>query len=417
MTSVVSHRPPGARPVHVPSRATDAFDLLVAVGCTAFAVAVHRSGVDAVAANREVDLLSTLLTVLAVAPIAVRRRQPLPVMGCCTTSLLGLMAGDYAVAVAPVGLLIAFYTVAAWGTRHSARVALGVVMATLAATALLRPVDLSVQGIAVNCLLLAVGWVLGTGAWERRALHEAHVEAAARELEYERERAGRAAVDERLRISRELHDVLGHAISVMMVQAGVAQHLLGSRPDQAAEALARVTDTGRSSLEELRRLVSVIRDGGQQGATGELPGLAELSALAADMTAAGVAVRLRCEVDQEIPAGVALAAYRIVQEALTNTLRHAGPAQASVVVRCDGGELEIEVADNGRGNEGHEDARGRGLVGMSERVAVYGGDLSTGPGADRGYVVRARIPLPGGPADALADALPERPGRQRSGVS
>jgi signal transduction histidine kinase len=375
--------------------ATMVFDVFLAVGFTAAAVTLHRSQVDGVQANTASDLLSTLLTVVAVAPIAVRRQHPLPVLVVCASGLLGLMAGDYVVAVAPVGVLIAFYSVAALGTPRAAHVAVGVVAVTFVAVAVLRPVDLSMEGIVVNGVLLAVGWVVGTGVRERRAFHEAQVGAARRELDFERERADRAAVEERLRISRELHDVLGHAMSVMVVQAGVAQHLLVSRPDQAADALARITETGRSSLEELRRLLGVIREGGAPSfASGEPLGLEALPALAAEVSAAGVPVTLTCEVDRDLPTGVELATYRIVQEALTNTLRHAGPATATVSVACSGADLELVVTDSGRGRAAQRGEPGRGLAGMRERVAVYGGALTTGPAAQGGYRVSARIPIP-----------------------
>jgi signal transduction histidine kinase len=242
-------------------------------------------------------------------------------------------------------------------------------------------------------VLLGAGWVLGTGVRERRALHEAQVAAARREVEFERERADRAAVEERLRISRELHDVLGHAMSVMVVQAGVAQHLLSTRPDQAAEALARITETGRAALDELRRLLTVIREGGQPVPSSGPLGLDALPALAAEVRAAGLPVELSCHVKADLSAGVELAAYRIVQEALTNALRHAGPATATVQIVHDGAELFIEVSDDGRGGAEPSEHRGRGLAGMRERVAVYGGELATGTVNDGGYRVQARIPL------------------------
>ena len=376
------------------SGSTRVFDVLLALGCTVVAVTLHRSQVDGVEANRASDLMSTALTVIAVAPLAIRRTRPLTALVACAAGLVGLMAGGYVVAVAPVGVLIALYSVAAWGTVRATHQALGAVAAVLAATALMRPVDLSLQGIAVNGVLLVVGWVLGTGVRERKALHDVQVAAARRELDLERERADRAAVEERLRISRELHDVLGHAMSVMVVQAGVAQHLLATRPDEAAQALARITETGRGSLDELRRLLSVIRDGDPSAPSSqELVGLDALAALVDDVTAAGLPVRLSCDVGRGIPDGVQLAAYRIVQEALTNTLRHAGPATATVEVRHVGNDLQVEVTDDGIGAALPRGGAGRGLAGMRERVAVYGGTLTTGSGTDGGYRVAARIPL------------------------
>jgi signal transduction histidine kinase len=383
------------------SRSTKVFDILLALGCTVVAVAMHRAQVDGVETNRTSDLVSTVLTVIAVAPLAVRRTRPLVSLLACAAGLVSLMAGGYVVAVAPVGVLIAFYSVAAWGTVRATRQAVGAVAAVLVVTALMRPVDLSLQGIAVNGVLLVMGWVLGTGVRERKALHDAQVAAARQELDLERERADRAAVEERLRISRELHDVLGHAMSVMVVQAGVAQHLLGTRPDEVASALERITETGRGSLEELRRLLTVIRDGDQPASSSQEPmGLDALPTLAADVTAAGLDVSLSCDVEPGIPDGVQLAVFRIVQEALTNTLRHSGATTATVTVRCVGGDLQVEVTDDGAGVAQGHGVPGRGLEGMQERVAVYGGSLTTGGGPDGGYRVAARIPVDGRAASA-----------------
>jgi signal transduction histidine kinase len=384
------------------SRSTTLFDVVLALGCTLIAVAVHRSHFDGVDANRTSDLVSTALTVIAVAPLAVRRSRPLAALVACSIGLLGLMAGEYVVAVAPVGVLIAFYSVAAWGTVRATRLGVATVAAVVVATAVLGPVDLSLEGVAVNGALLAVGLVLGTGVKERRLLHEVQVATALRELDLERERADRAAVEERLRISRELHDVLSHAMSVMVVQAGVAQHLLSTRPDEAAAALARIADTGRGSLYELRRLLSVIRDGDPSThSSHDVVGLDALPALAADMTAAGLPVALHCRIDSVVPAGIELAAYRIIQEALTNTLRHAGPATATVTVERRGDGLRIEIVDDGRRGSQPDGGSGRGLAGMRERVAVYGGALTTGPGRAGGYQVKARIPLDAQPGDPL----------------
>ena len=390
------------------SQATMLFDVVLALGFTAAAVAVHRAQIDGVDGNRTSDLLSTLLTILAVAPLAVRRLQPVLVLTVCGVGLLGLMIGEYVVAVATVGVLVAFYSAVAWGSGRAVRIAVGIVTALLAAAFVVRPVDLSVEGMVVHGVLLGAGWVLGTGVRERRALHEAQVAAARREVDFERERADRAAVEERLRISRELHDVLGHAMSVMVVQAGVAQHLLSTRPDQAAEALARITETGRSSLDELRRLLTVIREGGQQVPSSGQMGMDALPALAEEVRAAGLPVELSCRVESDLPAGVELAAYRIVQEALTNALRHAGPATATVQIVHQGAELFIEVSDDGRGGAEPSEHPGRGLAGMRERVAVYGGELATGTVKDGGYRVQARIPFQDTTAElTAAPTLPQ----------
>ncbi|WP_249998763.1 sensor histidine kinase [Actinoplanes sp. M2I2] len=373
------------------------------------ALGVHLAGLDGVPENRVPDAFSVLLTVAATAPLAVRNRYPLAVLTACLAGALGLVALRYAAGAAPVGTIVAFYTVAAVGSRRTGRHGVVVLLVGLVLLAVLRPIDLSAEGAVVNCALLVGGWVLGTGTRERRALHEAQVLEAERRVELERERASRAAVEERLRLTRELHDVLGHAMSVMVVQAGVAEHLLDAQPSQAREAIARVGRTGRSSLQEMRQLLRTTRDTADASGLSPQPGLADLPALVARVETAGLPVELRSAGDPgDASPGIELAVYRLVQEALTNTLKHAGPARARVHLSHPAGAVEIEVVDDGRGRSPDEvrGAEGHGLIGMRERVAVYAGQLITGNAPDGGFRVWARFPLPGG-----------TPGRNAAGTS
>src|SRR4051794_25321154 len=307
---------PASSPPH-PSR----WDLLLAAATVAAALGVHLAGLDDIPANRAPDAVSVLLTVAATAPLAMRRRYPLAVLTACLAGVLALAAGRYAVGAAPLGAIIAFYTVAAVGSRRAARNGVVVLLASLAVLAAARPVDLSTEGILINGALLVGGWVLGTGTRERRALHEAQVLEAERRIELERERGSRAAAEERLRITRELHDVLGHAMSVMVVQAGVAEHLLETQPAQAREAIARIGRTGRSSLQEMRRLLQTTRDAADTPGLRPQPGLADLPSLVAQVEAAGLPVDLRAADGPNGTAGdgspgVELAVYRLVQEAV-----------------------------------------------------------------------------------------------------
>jgi signal transduction histidine kinase len=269
------------------------WDVPLAAVTVAVALGVHLADLDAIPANRSADALSVLLTVAATAPLALRHRHPLAVLAVCLAGVLALAAGRYAVGTAPLGAIIAFYTVAAVGSRRTARRGVVVLVVGLAVLALLRPIDLSAEGILVNCAMLVGGWVLGTGIRERRALHEAQVLEAERRVELERERGSRAAAEERLRITRELHDVLGHAMSVMVVQAGVAEHLLDTQPSQARDAIARIGRTGRSSLQELRQLLHNTRDTADAAGLRPQPGLADLPSLVAQVEAAGLPVELR----------------------------------------------------------------------------------------------------------------------------
>ena len=220
--------------------------------------------------------------------------------------------------------------------------------------------------------------------------------ADARRLESEqRERARRAIGDERVRIARELHDVVAHSVSVMVIQTAAARRLATQDREAAREALGSVAGCGREALSEMRRMVGVLRRGDLD--LGGAPGLSQLQLLADRAQASGLPVELRIEGQPSPLAGtVDLVAFRVVQEALTNVIKHAGPASARVTVAYTARTLEIEVVDTGRGpgspDEGRE-AAGHGLIGMQERLAMYGGELRTGRGRGGGFQVRARIPL------------------------
>jgi signal transduction histidine kinase len=204
--------------------------------------------------------------------------------------------------------------------------------------------------------------------------------------------------EERGRIARELHDVVAHSVSVMVVQAQAGPRLLGE-PEQARGAFRSIEASGREALVELRRLLGILRTGDEHLAIGPQPGLGSLQSLVEQMREAGLPVELRVEGEPlQLPPGVDLSAYRIVQEALTNTLKHAGQAEAEVVVRYGASELELEVVDNGSGGAASVNGPGHGLIGMRERVALYGGELVTGTRNSGGYAVRARLPLTRGAA-------------------
>ncbi|HEY6591119.1 MAG TPA: sensor histidine kinase, partial [Actinomycetota bacterium] len=228
----------------------------------------------------------------------------------------------------------------------------------------------------------------------------ARLEQRTAELEQAREALARQAVaEERLRPARELHDVVAHTVSVIAVQSGVGAHVANTQPKEAAKALAAIEATSRSALIELRRLLGVLRqDGDPQASLTPAPGLANLEGLLAEVAEAGLAVRLRVEgAPAPLPAGLDLSAYRIIQEALTNVVKHAGPAHAQVTIRYRDHEVAVEVIDDGRGvaavaTEGRR-RTGHGLTGMAERVAVFGGDLEVGPRPGGGFRVAARLPL------------------------
>jgi signal transduction histidine kinase len=222
-------------------------------------------------------------------------------------------------------------------------------------------------------------------------------------LERERETEARAAAaEERTRIAREMHDVVAHSLSVMVVQAEAAEAMLDVDPERARRPLAAVQETGRSALTELRRMLGVMREMADEGAAlAPQPGLAGLDALVEHVRDAGLPVDLRVEGEpRALPPGIDLSAFRIVQEGLTNALKHAGPARAEVLVRYGRRDLELVVRDDGRGHDPHANGGGHGLVGMRERVALYGGRIAAGPlpAPERGFALTATLPLDAEPS-------------------
>lgn len=366
-----------------------AIDSALAAACLAIALVVHLGGSEAVAANRDPDVLTVLLTTVAVGVIALRRRWPVVVLGVALVGVLGLVLVKGTVGMATTGPMIAAYTAVAWGSSREVRRAVALVVLALLLTWVLDPVDLSPSGALLNTAAFAAVVLLGTTSRARREGAEAAVLAVEQRAALERERADaerersvRAATEERLRITRELHDVLGHAMSVMVVQAGAAGRLLDvDDAARARTAVAEIERTGRQSMNEMRQLLGVLRDGGPEaGASPRAPAptLHDVEALTRRVGEAGLPTTVSFDGDRSsVPAGVSLAGYRVVQEALTNSLKHSGAGSARVAVTCGSTGLRIEVADDGRGAGagGPSEQGGHGLAGMRERVAVHGGEL------------------------------------------
>jgi signal transduction histidine kinase len=247
--------------------------------------------------------------------------------------------------------------------------------------------------------LLFIGMIVG-GAWlagramRYRRERERVLQRLTVDLEHEREERARAAVaEERVRIARELHDVVAHAISVIVLQARGGRRSLATDPRETREALDMIEATGSQALAEMRRLLGMLRRDDEEIALAPQPSLRYLDALAAQVREAGLPVYVSIEGEpNRLSPGVDLSAYRIVQEALTNALKHAGPATARVVVRYGEHDLELEIADTGVGAAA-SDGDGHGLAGMRERVSLYGGKIDAGPRDEGGFSVRARLPL------------------------
>jgi signal transduction histidine kinase len=242
-------------------------------------------------------------------------------------------------------------------------------------------------------LRFVVAWVAGYALRERSEQAEA-AEMRATLAEQERDAAARIAVaEERARIARELHDIVAHAMSVMVLQVGAVRHKLPQMAEEDRDALGRVEQAGRTALAEMRRLLGAMRRDGDGLDLAPQPGLDRLDSLLEDVGRAGLPARLHVDGDPfPLPRAIDLSAYRIVQEGLTNTLKHADASRADVTIRYGSNELQIEVRDDGRGAT-TTDGLGHGLVGMRERVKIYGGEMTTGPAAEGGFVLSTRLPV------------------------
>jgi signal transduction histidine kinase len=341
-------------------------------------------------------LLVVLALVFTLAPLA-RRQLPFaaPVAAMAAVGAMTFVAEEYvpAAATSVVGLALVAGVVGAFNEPRVAAAGLALAWGVVGLVAAQDPQE-NLGGSLVAGLVASACWLVGLG-WYRRSAYAAALRERAERAERERETAARVAVaEERARIARELHDVVAHSVSVMVLHTGAVRRLL--RDDQVRErdALGAVERTGREALLEMRRLLGVLRAPDEQAELGPQPGLSELPALVARTEAAGLPVGLRVEGEPAtLPLGVDLSAYRIVQEALTNSLKHAGPAHAEVAIRYRPGAVELEITDDGRGGA-TTNGGGHGLIGMRERATLYGGELSAGPREGGGFVVRARLPIP-----------------------
>ena len=335
----------------------------------------------------------------AVTALAFRRRAPeasfavlFAIVALWLALAYGWRQGPF---TAFLDMLVGAFALGLHGHGRRARIVFAAVLAALVVHDLYAWArGFTAAGDTIPAWLFLVAAYSSGVAFRRRALLAEVLAERADRAERERElRAREAVVDERSRIARELHDVVAHDVSVMVVQAqGAARVLEGEQPE-VREALAAIETTGRAAVDEMRRLLGVLRRSDEEIALAPQPSLSRLDALVAGVREAGLPVELEVLGDPApLPPGVDLSAYRIVQEALTNALKHAGPAQARVVVRYRPDAVELEVSDDGAGAPGAL-GTGHGLVGMRERVALYGGDLQAGQRGEGGWALRARLPL------------------------
>jgi signal transduction histidine kinase len=337
-------------------------------------------------------LAALLLVAVACLALAGRRRWPVTVLAVSSAavaafSLLGYVNG--AVLIAPILALYALATQVS--VRRAAVATVITVIVLMVATGARNPFgQISGGGFDLIPFLGAAALFAGIAVANRRAYVASIHDRAQQEA--------RTRVDEeRLRIARELHDVVAHTMATINVQAGVAVHVLPTRPEAAADALQAIKAASKEGLRELRTILNVLRQADDADPTQPAPGTAQLETLVDGARRAGLETTLSVTgTPTPLPAAVDLAAYRIVQESLTNAIRHAGPAQASVWLSYGDDELRIDVADTGRGKPvGGSDGAGHGLVGMRERAAAVGGSVETGPSPGGGFRVAARLPLHG----------------------
>jgi signal transduction histidine kinase len=367
-------------------------DMLLAA---AFAGLVLIQGLTEPDSSRE-RLLNVVAALVVFAVLTMRRQfplLPLVLVAIAGVATFWIPESSDNEAYGFIGIL-AIYTAAAH-TTGVATVVAGVL--TVALTVTLMAADgesWNVGGVLFFSLLLGSPFLVGR-LFRARRLRESALEEKTVALARERDERARAAVaEERTRIARELHDVVAHAVSVIVLQARGGRKLLDDEPEEARTAFDTIERTGQQALGEMRRLLGALRAGDELLALAPQPSLSRLDALVDDVMRAGLPVEVRIEGEpRPLPPGIDVSAFRIVQEALTNALRHAGPARAIVALRYDEDGIDVEVADDGTApSSSNGDGAGHGLAGIRERVAVYGGDFAAGRRPEGGYAIRARLP-------------------------
>jgi signal transduction histidine kinase len=388
--------PAGSRLAWIQRHRAPLADALLAAAVTAMVLVDLASPTDAVGVRRT-DALAVLLSLLQTLPLAFRRCAPLVAFVLTLAGVCAYYPLGYEVTDGTLATFVGVYTVAAYEDRRKSLVGLGLLAFGMTWYWLTRaePFDPTTP-IWIGILGL-LSWGLGEYVRARRA-YTADVEALAERLERARAlEARQAAWQERARLARELHDVIGHTVNVMVIQAGAGRRTLAADRGLAERAFQTIESTGREALEELDRLLGILRTEEDEPELPPQPGLEQLHALAGRFEDAGLPVEITIEGNEvPLPRSLDQSAYRILQEALTNALRHAGGTIAHVAVRYRNDRLELEVANDGREDrrpQNHHPGGGRGLIGIRERVALFGGDLEAGPRAGGGFVVRCRFPL------------------------
>jgi signal transduction histidine kinase len=354
-----------------------------------------------------VDAAAVVIALMACSPVAFRRFAPLPALVAVVAGAFVSLATFKPMGTVLIPVDLVLYTVAVTGTRRRT-LGVAVLVAGSAVLAVVAHTDhgpLSFEALQKDGMVL-LPLLLGEAIREHRAFKQAMVERAERAERTREEEARRRVGEERLRIAREIHDAVAHAMVAINVQSGVAAHLLDRTPESAREALLQIKRVSGEALTDLRTTLGVLRDEAVPAPTAPAPSLRGLDDLAEHLHAAGVAVEIERRGGADpLPAAIDATGYRIVQEALTNVMRHSGAQHAGVRIDVAADAVEIEIVDDGIGSgaginafpppNGNGDGNGgNGLRGMRERVAAIGGDVDAGPAPDGGWRVRARLPLP-----------------------
>jgi signal transduction histidine kinase len=372
-------------------------DVLIALG---LAILIELQFILGDQPGQEADAVNLIGGLALTAPLAWRRRAPLAMISVFVVAGLanealggGLFSfpdgghGEVPPFATLVTGVVAFYSLGAHANDRDARVGLALGLAGLWATVVVSG-QVDFGSYFFSTALAVTPWLVG------RVTRARNIRLAAAEREQE-QRTRLALSDERTRIAREFHDVVAHSVGVMVVQAEGARRVLERDPERAREALVSIEQTGRTALTEMRRSLGVLRRDDADPALEPQPGMDDLGRLLEQAREGGLTVEVAVEGEPKpLPQGVDLSAYRIVQEALTNTIKHAARAHTQITVRYGERDLELEVSDDGPGPSANgEGGSGHGLVGMRERIAAHGGELRTGPGPEGGFVVRASLPL------------------------
>ncbi|MDX3580349.1 sensor histidine kinase [Streptomyces europaeiscabiei] len=379
-------------------------DALLAVGVTAASLIAgeqyHPAGWE------RFDALAYALSVLINLPLALRRRAPVPVLVVSCLAFAAYLMAGYQPSLNFWTPVIALYSVAAHRSPRTAAAAAALTAAVILYSGLTVP-ELGILLPVVQALAVpVVVWLVGNGT-RRLAERNRQLAAVTEQLRREQEeRARQAVTEERMRIARELHDVVAHHMAVIAQHADLANYVFSTEPLTARQALETIGASGREGLAEMRSMLDLLRvgpEGADDDSYTPAPGLDRLGELVQGITSADMPVRLRIEgAARRLPTGMGQSAYRIVQEALTNAAKHARPCRATVLVRYGGDSLLIQVCDNGQQPvpANSTGSTGYGLIGMRERARIFGGVLTTGPRPQGGFEVELNLPIPAGSTDS-----------------